>query len=73
MNQQKVEENVAKFLAQGFTRAREPVNGFPVVYKKIEIQNHIVCREIYLVDEEISPDSLPETLPSFPRLVSETE
>ena len=61
MNHQKIEENVAKFLALGFVLAQEQVNGYPLVYRRLDHKNHIVCREIYIVNEEVSPDSLPAT------------
>ncbi len=58
MNRQKVEENVAKFVASGFTRARELVNGYPLVYRMQNLDNLIVCREIYIVHEDVCPEEL---------------
>jgi hypothetical protein len=61
MNQQKIEENVAKFLAAGFIRASQQLNGYPLVYRKQEVNNRIVCREIYIVSEDITPETLAQT------------
>jgi hypothetical protein len=60
MNRQKIEENVAKFLAAGFIRAGQQLNGYPLVYRKQELSNRIVCKDIYIVNEDISPDTLVE-------------
>jgi len=67
MNRQKVEENVAKFVAIGFRRAGELVNGYPLVYR-MQLQGELViCREIYIVSEEVSPESrLPALSQSMP-------
>jgi hypothetical protein len=56
MNSQKVEENVAKFVAAGFTRAREQVNGYPLVYRMQQLDGVIICREIHIVSEDVSPE-----------------
>ena len=57
MNRQKVEENVAKFVAIGFRRAGELINGYPLVYRMQPEGELVICREIYIVSEEVSPES----------------
>jgi hypothetical protein len=56
MNTQLVEENVAKFLAIGFKRAGELVNGYPLVYRMQQLDDVVICREIYIVSEETTPE-----------------
>ena len=60
MDQQKIEENVAKFLAKGFVRAGEQVSGYPLVYKKQEFKSRIICREIHIVNESTTPEATNE-------------
>jgi hypothetical protein len=57
MNRQKIEDNVAKFLAIGFIRAGEQVNGYPLVYRMQQLDGFVICREIYIVSEDVSPES----------------
>jgi hypothetical protein len=59
MDRQKVEENVAKFVSIGFTRAREQVNGYPLVYRMQQVDGFVICREIHIVNEDVSPEIFP--------------
>ena len=56
MNKQQVEENVAKFLSIGFKQAGELVNGYPIVYRMEQFDDLVICREIYIVSEEVCPE-----------------
>jgi hypothetical protein len=59
MDKQQIEDNVARFLALGFTRARELVNGYPLVYR-LETRGDVVfCREIHIVTERTLPETCP--------------
>jgi hypothetical protein len=57
MNLEKVEDNVAKFLAVGFRRAGELVNGYPIVYRMQEHDDFVVCREVFIVSEDVTPEA----------------
>jgi hypothetical protein len=55
---EKVQENLQKWLDAGYSRAKEDEDGYPVVYKQQYVAGRIVSQERYVVKESVTPDSV---------------